>query len=81
MDLQGTEREDGTRTPDLTLEDLAIVTGARIKQPTWVSSLMGTNTGMTHKQGYTSFVDTLVYPIGLACQRRRSHAAATGLTA
>jgi hypothetical protein len=65
----------------LTLEDLAIVTGARIKQPTWVSSLMGTNTGMTHKQGYTSFVDTLVYPIGLACQRRRSHSAAVGLTA
>lgn len=65
----------------LTLEDLAIVTGARIKQPTWVSSLMGTNTGMTHKQGYTSFVDTLVYPVGLACQRRRSHASARGLTA
>ena len=65
----------------LTLDDLAIVTGARIKQPTWVSSLMGTNTGMTHKQGYTSFVDTLVYPIGLACQRRRSHSAAVSLTA
>lgn len=65
----------------LTLEDLAIVTGARIKQPTWVSSLMGTNRGMTHKQGYTSFVDTLVYPVGLATKRRRSHASARGLTA
>jgi hypothetical protein len=65
----------------LTLDDLAIVTGAKIKQPTWVSSLMGVNKGMSHKQGYTSFVDTLVYPIGLACQKRRTHAAAKGLTA
>jgi hypothetical protein len=65
----------------LTLDDLAVVQGGKITKPTWVSSLMGTNTGMSHKQGFTSFVDTLVYPIGLACQRRRSHAAAIGLTA
>ena len=58
-----------------------IVTGAKIKKPTWVSSLMGVNTGMSHKQGYTSFVDTLVYPVGLAAKNRRHSASAIGLTA
>jgi hypothetical protein len=65
----------------LTLDDLLVVTGAKIKQPTWVSSIMGTNRGMSHKQGYTSFVDTLVYPVGLACKARRTSASAVGLTA
>ena len=65
----------------LTLEDLAIVTGAKIKQPTWVSSIAGNNQGMIWKQGYTSFVDSLVYPVGLATRRRNTHACARGLTA
>jgi hypothetical protein len=65
----------------LTTDDLMIVTGAKIKKPTWVSSIMGTTTGMTHKQGYTSFVDTLVYPVGLAAKNRRHSASAVGLTA
>ena len=65
----------------LTTDDLMVVTGAKIKQPTWVSSIMGTNTGMTHKQGFTSFVDTLVYPVGLAAKNRRHSASAVGLTA
>lgn len=83
----GIELEEALPTiPDrevymLTLDDFAVVQGAKLKQPTWVSSIMGTNVGMSHKQGYTSFVDTLVYPIGLACQSRRSSAAAVGLTA
>lgn len=65
----------------LTTDDLMIVTGSRIKKPTWVSSLMGTTTGLTHKQGFTSFVDTLVYPVGLAAKNRRHSACAKGLTA
>jgi hypothetical protein len=82
----GIELEALPTVPDrevymLTLDDLAIVTGAKIKQPTWVSSIMGTNRGMSHKQGYTSFVDTLVYPVGLACKARRTSASAVGLTA
>jgi hypothetical protein len=65
----------------LTLEDLALVTGAKIKKPTWVSSLQGSNQAMLWAQGSTRFVDALTYPVGLAMKRRNSHAAAIGLTA
>lgn len=82
----GIELEALPTVPDrevymLTLDHLAIVTGARIKQPTWVSSLSGVNRGLTWKQGTTAFVDALVYPVGLACKRRNTHASARGLTA
>lgn len=65
----------------LTLSDLALVTGAKIRQPTWVSSLQGSNQAMLWSQGSTQFVDALTYPVGLATSRRNSHAAAIGLTA
>lgn len=65
----------------LTLEDLALVTGAKIKKPTWVSSLQGANQAMLWAQGSTRFVDALTYPVGLAMSRRNSGAAAIGLTA
>jgi hypothetical protein len=65
----------------LTLSDLALVTGAKIKKPTWVSALQGANQAMLWAQGSTRFVDALTYPVGLACQRRNSHASAIGLTA
>jgi hypothetical protein len=65
----------------LTLSDLALVTGAKIKKPTWVSSLQGANQAMLWAQGSTRFVDALTYPVGLAMSRRNSHAAAIGLTA
>ena len=65
----------------LTLDDLALVTGAKIKKPTWVSSLQGANQAMLWAQGSTRFVDALTYPVGLAMSRRNSGAAAIGLTA
>jgi hypothetical protein len=65
----------------LTLSDLALVTGAKIKKPTWVSSLQGANQAMLWSQGTTRFVDALTYPVGLAMSRRNGLAAAIGLTA
>lgn len=64
----------------LTLDDLAIVQGAKITQPSWMSSFQGANTAMLWKQGSTSFVDALVYPIGLAMKRRNGGASAIALT-
>jgi hypothetical protein len=65
----------------LTLSDLALVTGAKVKKPTWMSAVQGSNQAMLWSQGTTAFVDALTYPVGLACRRRNSHAAAIGLTA
>ena len=65
----------------LNLSDLALVTGAKIKKPTWVSSLQGANQAMLWSQGTTRFVDALTYPVGLAMSRRNGGAAAIGLTA
>ena len=82
----GLEWEAMNAIPDqevyfLTPEDLAVVTGARFKQPTWVSSLQGANQGLIWKQGNTSFVDAIAYPVALALKRRNRAAAAIGLTA
>lgn len=65
----------------LTLEDFCVVTGGKFGKPTWVSSLAGQSPISTWKQGYTSVVDALVYPLQLAVKRRNRNAAAIGLTA
>lgn len=65
----------------LTLEDFHIVTGAKIKKPTFHSDLQGANKGMIWSVGTTAFVDAVAYPAGLAMSRRNRSAAAIGLTA
>lgn len=65
----------------LTLEDLALVTGAKYSQPTWVSTISGNTTGLVWNTGTTNFVDAVCYPVGLAISRRNGGAAAIGLTA
>lgn len=63
----------------LTLEDLFLV---GVDKPRWVSDIE--NGGGVHlrwKQGNTSFLDAVYYPLNLAARRRNSHAAWTSITA
>lgn len=62
----------------LTLSDLVRVTagGAR---PQWASDIEGAGGSLRWKQGFTSFVDGLVYPVQLGAQRRNTQAAALAL--
>jgi hypothetical protein len=58
------------------------VTG-NIDQPKWASDMAGhgnAQSGMPWRQGFTSFVDAVVYPIQLGARRRNTMAAATALT-
>lgn len=64
----------------LTMSDLILITGA-IKKPTWASDIEGAGGQTRWSQGKTSFVDAVFYPYQVGCQRRNTHAAATGLTA
>lgn len=65
----------------ITESDLIHITGDRIKKPTWMSDIQGTNTGLIWAQGATNFVDAITYPQQFGVSRRNSHAAAKGLTA
>lgn len=65
----------------LTLEDFHIVTGSKIKKPTFMSDLQGANKGLIWTVGSTSFKDAVVYPAGLAISRRNRSASAIALTA
>jgi hypothetical protein len=62
----------------LTLPDLVRVKSA-IDKPTWASDLEGAGGSTRWVQGTTRFVDGVVYPMQLGCQRRNTHAAATAL--
>lgn len=64
----------------LTLEDFIVITGGKFGKPTWASEIEGGGGKFAWKQGNTSFVDAVVYPIQLGVKRRNSHAAAIGLT-
>jgi hypothetical protein len=64
----------------LTLSDIIRVTGD-ITKPTWYSELAGMNQGMIPTLGSTAFGDQLVFSYQIGARRRKSHAAATGLTA
>jgi hypothetical protein len=62
--------------------DLVKVVG-NIDKPTWASDIAGHNdgkSGMPWRQGFTSFVDAVVYPVNIGARRRNTGAAATALT-
>jgi len=62
--------------------DLIKVVG-NLDKPTWASDIAGHNdgrSGMPWRQGFTSFVDAVVYPINLGARRRNTMAGATALT-
>jgi hypothetical protein len=62
--------------------DLVKVVG-NIDKPTWASDIAGHGdgkSGMPWRQGFTSFVDGIVYPVNLGARRRNTMAAATALT-
>ena len=64
----------------LTLTDFVKITGS-ITKPTWASDLEGDGGKLRWRQGFTDFVDGVVYPFQIGIQRRNTHAAATALTA
>ena len=64
----------------LTLSDFVKIVGS-INKPTWASDLEGDGGKLRWKQGFTDFVDGVVYPFQIGIQRRNTHAAATALTA
>jgi len=64
----------------LTLSDFCRVVGD-IDKPTWYSDLAGMNLASIPTLGSTALGDQVVYPFQIGVQRRKSHAAATGLTA
>jgi hypothetical protein len=62
--------------------DLVKVVG-NIDKPTWASDIAGhsdAKSGMPWRQGFTSFVDAVVYPVNIGARRRNTMAAATALT-
>jgi hypothetical protein len=62
--------------------DLIKVVG-NIDKPTWASDIAGHGdgkSGMPWRQGFTSFVDAVVYPVNIGARRRNTGAAATALT-
>jgi hypothetical protein len=64
----------------LTMKDLIRITGD-ITKPTWYSNLAGITQGQIPTLGSTALGDQLVFAYQIGCRRRKSHAAATGLTA
>lgn len=64
----------------LTLDDFQLITGD-ITKPTWYSTIFGQTGPLAWKQGFTSGVDAVVYPMQIGVRRRNTHAGATALTA
>jgi hypothetical protein len=62
----------------LTMSDIFRVIG-NVSEPRWASDLEGSGGALRWRQGFTSFVDGLVYPINVGVQRRNTHAAALNL--
>ena len=62
----------------LTLSDLVRITAGGAT-PQWASDIEGSGGSLRWKQGFTSFVDGLVYPIQFGAQRRNTQAAALAL--
>lgn len=62
----------------LTLKDLVRIKSAMDK-PTWASDIEGAGGSTRWKQGTTRFVDGVVYPMQLGCQRRNTQAGALAL--
>lgn len=64
----------------LTLSDFQLITGS-IDKPTWASDIFGSTGPLSWKQGFTSGVDAVCYPLQIGLQRRNTQAGATALTA
>jgi len=64
----------------ITLDDLVRITGTWT-EPKWVSDIEGSGGSLRWNQGTTSFSEGVVFPFQVGAQRRRTHAAATNLTA
>ena len=64
----------------LTMKDIIRITGD-ITKPTWYSNLAGMTQGAIPTLGSTALGDQLVFAYQIGCRRRKSHSAATGLTA
>lgn len=62
----------------LTTKDLVRITAAGAT-PQWASDIEGAGGSLRWKQGFTSFVDGLVYPVQFGAQRRNTQAAALAL--
>lgn len=62
----------------LTLADLVRITSA-MEKPRWASDIEGSGESISWKQGTTQFVDGLVYPLQVGCQRRNTQAGALAL--
>lgn len=56
-----------------------ITAGNGFDKPRWASDIQGSNQGAIWKQGATSYVDALCYPLQVGVQRRNTLAAATAL--
>ena len=62
----------------LNLNDLIKVTGSW-DTPKWASDIEGAGGSLRWRQGYTSFMDAVVFPVQLGARRRSSMAAALAL--
>jgi hypothetical protein len=56
-----------------------ITAGNGFDKPRWASDIQGSSQGAIWKQGNTSFVDAVVYPLQVGAQRRNTMSAATAL--
>jgi hypothetical protein len=56
-----------------------ITAGNGFDKPRWASDIQGSSQASIWKQGNTSFVDAVVYPLQVGAQRRNTLAAATAL--
>jgi hypothetical protein len=56
-----------------------VTAGNGFDKPRWASDVQGSNQGAIWKQGATSFVDAIVYPLQVGLRRRNTLAAATAL--
>jgi hypothetical protein len=56
-----------------------VTAGNGFDKPRWASDVQGSNQGAIWKQGATSFVDAIVYPLQVGLRRRNTLAAGTAL--
>jgi hypothetical protein len=62
----------------LTMKDLVKVVSS-FDGPRWASDIEGAGGSLRWRQGYTSFVDALTYPVQLGAQRRNTQSSALAL--
>ena len=62
----------------LTLSDLVRIKG-NLDSPKWASDIEGSGGALRWRQGFTSFVDGVVYPLNMGARRRNTQAGAIAL--